>query len=125
MKKLLIIMLVMSLLTAASAQRHVVYVNSYVPVYSGFGWGVGFPPYGYYPYGYYPYGYSPYGYSYYYKPSRLDNQIAGINHDYDQKIQSVRMDKKLSGKARRQEIRHLKTERDKAIDNAKINYHRQ
>lgn len=117
MKKLLIIMLTMSLLTAASAQRHVVVVNSYVPVYSGFGWGVGFSPYA-------PFGYMPYGYNYY-RPSRLDNQIADINHDYDQKIRSARMDKRLSGKARRQEIRNLRTERNKAIDDAKINYHRQ
>lgn len=112
-------MLTLSLSAAASAQRHVIVVNSYVPVYSGYSWG-----FGYSPYAYYPFGYIPYDDDYYYRPSQLDNQIADINHNYNQKIQSARMDKRLSGKARRQEIRSLKAKRNKAIDDAKINYHK-
>jgi len=122
MKKLLMIMLSVSILSVASAQRHgVVVVRSYAPVYSSFNVGLG---YGYSPF-YNPYYYSPYGYNNSYRPSKLDNQIAEITHDYADKIESARLDKTLSGSERREEIRNLKKERDKEIDEAKINYHKQ
>ncbi len=121
MKKLFILLLSISLVITASAQKRGAFiVNSYVPVYSGFGIGLG---YGFYPSYYSPY-YNPYGYNYGYRPSKLDNQIADINHDYADKIESVRLDKVLSGKEKRQEIKNLKKERDQEIDDAKVNYHK-
>jgi hypothetical protein len=75
------------------------------------------------------YGY-PY-YNYYMQPgvtpapSKLDQEIADITHDYEQKIESTRMDSSLKGKERRQEIRALKAERDSKIDLAKRNYYKQ
>ncbi len=121
MKKLLMIILSVSLFSAVTAQRHgVVVVRSYAPVYSSFNVGLG---YGYSPF-YNPY-YSPYGYNNNYRPSKLDNQIADITHDYADKIESVRLDKTLSGSQRREEIRNLKKERDNEINEVKINYHKQ
>ena len=78
-------------------------------------------------------GYAPfvyYGYPYYGtpiavpRPSKLDQEIADINHDYSEKIESVRMDNSLSGKERRQKIRELRSERDKVIDDARRNYYK-
>jgi len=68
--------------------------------------------------------YPPYGYSYNYgRPSRLDLEIQDIKNDYADRIKSVRMDKAMSGRERRQEIRDLKAERDKAILDAQRSYH--
>lgn len=58
-------------------------------------------------------------------PSKLDQEIADITHDYTQKIKSARMDRSLKGKQRRQEICVLKSERDARIDLAKRHYYQQ
>lgn len=58
-------------------------------------------------------------------PSKLDQEIADITHDYTQKIKSARMDHSLKGKQRRQDIRVLKSERDARIDLAKRHYYQQ
>ena len=118
MKKLFFIMLSMSLvMTVAAQKRSRIFVSSYMPVYSSVGFGFGLYPY-----------YSPYAYRYnnfYNRPSQLDNEIADINHEYADKIESARLDKTLSGKERRAEIKRLKNERDKKINDLKVNYHRQ
>ena len=116
------IMLSVSLVITVSAQKRGVIVRSYTPVYSTFGIGLG---YGYSPFYYNPYYYYPYGYRNSYRPSKLDIEIADITHDYADKIESVRLDKTLSGKEKRQEIKSLKKERDKEIDDVKMNYHKQ
>lgn len=89
------------------------------------GWG--YSPF-YSPFGYY--GYPYYGYPYYEaplpiaRPSKLDQEIADITHDYSEKIESVRMDHSLSRKERRHKIRELRSERDNEIYNAKRNYYK-
>lgn len=85
---------------------------------------------------YAPMFYSPfwYGYPYYSyymqpaitpAPSKLDQEIADITHDYAQRIESLRMDNSLKGKEKRQQIRALKEERDSKIDQAKRDYYKQ
>jgi hypothetical protein len=124
MKKLLIIMLSLGLVTAASAQHFVGRVGGF---YGGprVGIGIGYSPFYspfYNPY-YYPFGY-PYGYGYGSRPTKLGMQIEDIKNDYNDKIWSVKHDKSLSGKERRHQTRLLKQERDKDIDNAKLNYYK-
>ncbi|WPQ61515.1 hypothetical protein SIO70_24455 [Chitinophaga sancti] len=82
----------------------------YSPFYSPFGWGFG------------------YGYPYYaapYRPTKLDMQVMDIKNDYADRIASVKMDRDLSGRERRQEVRQLKRERDNAVYDAKRNYYKQ
>lgn len=90
-----------------------VIVHSYYPAY---GWGVGW----YYGYPYY----TPYYANPIVQPSKLDNEIASIHHDYDQKIASVKMDKSLSRKERKAAIKDLKKQRDDQIDDAKRDYYK-
>ena len=76
---------------------------------------------------YYSFWYSPFGWGYPYpyvqpRPSKLDQTVADIQHDYDQRISSARSS--LSGKEKRVEVRKLKENRDAAIDLAKRNYYR-
>lgn len=115
------ILLGVTIVTAASAKmpghmgggfagpRTTIVVNSgfYSPFYS---------PFGYYGYSGYPYYQAP--------PSKLDLQIMNIKTDYRDKISSVRMDDSLNGKARREKIRELKSERDHTILDAKRNYYK-
>lgn len=84
----------------------------YSPFYSpwGYGWGWGGYPY---------YAAAPY------RPSKLDLQVMDIKNDYSDRIASVKMDRDLSGKERRQEVRQLKRERDNAVYDAKRNYYKQ
>jgi hypothetical protein len=123
MKKLLVIsVLSLAVVFSASAQRfsHGVGVGFYTGprVIVGGGWGFYAPLY---PYWAYP----PYGYGYYRPMSRLDMQIQDIRHDYSEKIASVKQDKSLTHKQRRQQVRALKHDRDLAIDDAKRNYYKQ
>jgi hypothetical protein len=126
MKKLLIIMLSVGLALGASAQRFgghgvgfygggprvVVGVGGYYPFYSPF----------YNPY--YPFGVYPYGNGYGNRPSKLGMQIQDIKNDYNDRIWSVKHDKSLTGKERRHQVHLLKQERDRDIDNAKLNYYK-
>ena len=121
MKKLLVIsVLSLAVVFSASAQKFV-HGGFYggPRVFVGGGWGIYAPLY-YNPYWAYP----PYGYGYYRPTSRLDTQVSNIKYDYSEKIASVRMDKSLTHKQRRQKIRELKHERNNAIDDAKRNYYK-
>jgi hypothetical protein len=122
MKKLLVIsVLSLAVVFSASAQHLVRAGGGFYGgprVFVGGGWGIYAPLY-YNPYWAYP----PYGYGY--RPtSRLDMQVSDIKYDYSEKIASVRLDKSLTHKQRRQKIRELKHERNNAIDDAKRNYYK-
>lgn len=94
--------------------RPVVVVHSgfYSPYYGPYGaWGFG------YPFGY-PYAAVPY------RPSKLDMKVQDIRNDYADKIESVKMDRSLSGKERRQKVREFKAERDHEIRDTKANYYK-
>ena len=131
MKKLMIILLSTGILSFglasdASAQRggHIGFGGGFYGPRVVVGGGY-YAPY-YYPGLYFgvPWGY-PYGYPYYgygYAPSRLQMQIADIKQDYSDRIASVRSDRSLTGKERRQKVRDLKHERDNAIADAERNY---
>jgi hypothetical protein len=120
MKKMIFIMAALVVTMTVSAQKrggvyfrprtHVIISGGYSPYYS---------PY-YNPW----YGPQFYNAPVYHRPSKLDLQIADIKNDYSDRIWSVKHDKSMSGKERRQEVRQLKHDRDKAIMDAKINYHR-
>jgi len=124
MKRLLVIsVLSLAVVFGAFAQRFIhgggVTYYSAPRVVVGGGWGFYAPLY---PYWAYPY--PPYGYGYYRPMSKLDMQVQDIRHDYSEKIASVKQDKSLTGKQRRQQVRALKHERDNAIDDAKRNYYK-
>lgn len=94
--------------------------------------GVGlYSPYG--PYGYYsPFFMSPYGpfaYPYYYdshgRASQLALNVRDIRNEYADRIYSVKHDSRISHKERRQKVRELKREREKAIQDEIMNYHKQ
>ena len=115
MKKLLIIMLSLSMVLAASAQHS--FYHSHVVVVGGGYYGP------YYPYGIgfgYPYPY----YGYPLRPTKLDIRIEDIKNDYKERIWAVRHDKSLPGKERRREVRQLKHDRDQAILDVRKNYYR-
>ncbi len=95
-------------------------VYRYAPAF-GYGMGLG--------YGYAPFRYSPFGDPFYSRsnsferlPSELQLQIEEITNDYAYQISSVRSDKTLPRKERKQQIRELKHEREDAIIKAKRNY---
>lgn len=70
-------------------------------------------------YGYpYPYTAVPY------QPTKLDIQVADIKNEYADKIESVRLDKDLTGKERRAQVREFRRERDRAVLEAKRNYYK-
>jgi len=78
-----------------------------------------YSPFGYYGYPYYPYAtVAP-------QPTKLDMEIADIKNDYADKIASVRLDRSLTGKERREQIRAFRRERDNAVLEAKRNYYKQ
>ncbi|MES1220862.1 MAG: hypothetical protein ABUT20_35505 [Bacteroidota bacterium] len=121
MKKIMIIMLSLGLAVGASAQRFshggVYYSRPRVIVTGGFY----APFYPFYSPFYYPYpGYYGYGY----RPTKLDMQIHDIKADYADRIYSVKQDKSLTRKERRQKIHDLRVQRDNEIDNAKRNYYK-
>src|ERR1700733_4135836 len=126
MKKLLIIVMSLSLVLGASAQRGFHgggYIHSGPRVIVGGGF---YSPYYYGPFyspfysPFYPYGYYGYGY----RPSKLDMQIQDIKNDYKDRIWSVKNDQTLTHKEKRKQIRQLKQERDKDINDAKLNYYK-
>ncbi len=121
-------MLAITVTLGASAQRisHGFRGGYYAPVtrvyISPFSYGIGFG----YPYLGYPYAaFSPYGYPhnrYRQTPYKLSLQIEEIKNDYKNQIKAARKDKTISHSQRRQEIRTLKADRDKAIIDAKMNF---
>lgn len=131
MKKIVIMMVVsLALASGASAQKsrgfHRGHTRVIVTPAIGFGYGFGYP---YFNYGFgYPYfGYPPYGYGFApYRPSsRLDAQIEAIRADYGYKIKAARKDKSVPKAERKQNILALKSEREKAIADAEMNYQNQ
>ena len=118
----LIIICALGLTLSASAQKvvHVV-PRARVSVGVGFG-GFGYSPF----YGYYNpfYAYPPYGYGYNARPSKLDLEIEDIRNDYKDRIWSARHDEHLSRKDRRKEVHTLKSERDQAVLQAKMDYYK-
>jgi hypothetical protein len=125
MKKLFVVLLSLGLALGASAQ-HFVHGGGYFyggpRIGVGFGFNSPFYPFGYYPYGYNPYG--PYGNGYGPRPSRLTMQIEDIKNEYKGKIWTVKEDKSLTHKQKRQQIRQLKLQRDETIDQARRTYYR-
>lgn len=129
MKRVLVIMMALSLCASAFAQRkgggyyHVYRPRVVVVPSIGFGVGYGYPFYGYPLYAY-PYAFPYYGYPYGYQrtPSKLALQIQSINLDYKNRIKTVRHDKSLSRSERRNEIRNLKTEKEQAIIQAQRDF---
>lgn len=122
MKKLLIVLFSVGLALGANAQKghHGGYRVIRPRVVVGFGYSPFYNPF------YSPYSpwYNPYGYnSFYSRPSKLDLEIQDIRLDYEDRIQSVKMDDGLSRKEKRLLIKDLKYDRDKAIIQAKKDYY--
>ncbi|TWV93348.1 hypothetical protein [Chitinophaga pinensis] len=127
MKKVIIVLVLTAMVQVASAMppmhgggfRGGFYPRTTVVVGGGF-YNPYFSPFGFYygaPYGY-PYSAAPY------QPTKLDMQVADIRNDYADKIESVKLDKSLTGKERRAQIRTFKQERDQAVLDAKRNYYK-
>lgn len=120
MKKLLVLLVAVTLGIGASAQHRYIGRHYYRPrttvIVSG----------GYYPYYASPYGYGYWGRPYYYysRPSRLALEIEDIQTDYQDRIWSVRHDDRLTKREKKLRIHQLKSERDQAIRNAERNSYR-
>ena len=131
MKKLMITGLLAVALSGAYAQRHsggVVVVRPRTTYIVGSGF---YSPYysPFYSSFYSPFN-SPFGFgsqlgqrSVQPKPTKLDQTMADIEHEYSQRISSARA--ALSGKEKRDEVRRLKEARDAEIDLAKRNYYKE
>lgn len=132
MKRVLVIMVFLSLCANVFAQRKGGYYPHYhsrvvvVPtVRYGVDFGFGYPFYPYsafgYPYGFPYYGY-PYPYSYTRLPSELELQIQSVKQEYNGRIKAVRHDKSLSRADRKKEIQDLKSQREQAVTQAHLDY---
>lgn len=129
MKKMMIVLLSLGLALGASAQRGHgggyshgggYYVRPRISL--GLGYYAPFGPYGYYsPFYMYPYG--PYS-GFHSKPSRLSMNIQDIRNDYADRIWSAKRDTRVSHKERRKNVRSLKRERDKAVQDEIMNYYK-
>jgi len=86
----------------------------------GYGYGYGYPFLGYPFMGYPPYPY----YGSRRTPAQLNMQIQEIKNEYHDKIKATRKDKSISKTERKQQIRNLKSEKDKEILNATMDYRR-
>ena len=118
MKTILIICIALADTTGAAAQKYGRHSYYRPRVRTQIGVGIG-----------YSLLYSPYAYPYYdgtiyRRPTRLENEIADIKAEYNDKIWSARHDKSLSRSKRKKEVHDLKSERDKAIRDTEYNYHR-
>jgi hypothetical protein len=130
MKKIIIMMVVsLALASATYAQKGRGFYRGHTRViiapaigfgYGGFGYGYPYFNYGFgYPFAPYPFGY---GFAPYRPASRLDAQIAAIKADYGYRIKAARKDKSVPKAERKQNILALKSEREKAIANAELNF---
>ena len=123
MKTILMFCLAIVITSAASAQKYDRYRYSRPRVRTSISVGIGTPYYSpYYSPFYRPYSY--YSTPIYSRPTRLDNEIADIKAEYNDRIWSARHDNSLSKSERKAEIRRLKSERDRAIRDAEYSYHR-
>jgi hypothetical protein len=119
MKTILMLCAAFVITASASAQKYNRYPYPKSRVHSSISVGIGSP---YYSPFYRPYSY--YGTPIYSRPTRLENEIADIKADYNDRIWSVKHDNSLSKSERKNEVRRLKSERDRAIRDAEYNYHR-
>lgn len=119
MKTIVMICFALVVAGAASAQKYDRHRYSRPRVRTSVSIGIGSP---YYSPFYRPYPY--YNAPIYSRPTRLDNEIANIRAEYNDRIWSARHDKSLSKSERKREIRLLKSERDRAIRDAEYSYHR-
>ena len=120
MKTILMFCFVFVIAIGASAQKYnKQYYSSPPRVHTSISLGIGN---GYYPY-YSPFYQPYYSVPLYTRPTRLENEIADIKADYNDRIWSAKHDNSLSKSERKSEVRRLKTERDKAIRNAEYGYH--
>jgi hypothetical protein len=133
MKKMMFVLMALGITLGAAAQRGHgggsyhgggYYVRPRISV--GLGLYAPYGAYGYYsPFFMSPYG--PYGYPYYgprTRPSKLSMNVQDIKNDYADRIWSVRHDTRISHKERRKEVRALKQERDKAVQDEIMNYYK-
>jgi len=121
MKTILMFCLAIVITSAASAQKYNRHRYPQSRVRTSISFGIGSPYYS--PY-YSPRPYAYYGTPIYSRPTRLENEIADIKADYNDRIWSARHDQSLSKSERKREIRRLKSERDRAIRDAEYSYHR-
>ena len=121
MKTILMFCLAIVITSAASAQKYNRHRYPQSRVRTSISLGIGSPYYS--PY-YSPRPYPYYGTPIYSRPSRLENEIADIKADYNDRIWSARHDNSLSKSERKREIRRLKSERDRAVRDAEYSYHR-
>ena len=119
MKKLLIFSLTIIIAGAASAQKSKRYRVPPPRVRTSISVGIGTPYYS--PY-YRPY--PNYGPTMNARPLRVEQQIANIKADYKDRIWYARHNKSLLKRERKDEIRRLKFERDRAIRDLQYNYNR-
>ena len=123
MKKLITIVVAVCLTMAVAAQHGLSRSRIYI-VAPSYSFGLGYSPFYYSPFGYYPYGY-PYGYNNGYRSSsKLQMQIDDIKNDYSDKIKSAKHDTSLTKDEQKNIVHQLKTERDKAVNDAKTNYYK-
>jgi len=123
MKTILMMCLAFVITTGASAQKYNRHTYPQPRVHTSISVGIGSPYYSpYYSpfYRLYPY----YGTPIYSRPTRLENEIANIKADYNDRIWSAKHDNSLSKSERKAEVRRLKSERDRAIRDAEYSYHR-
>ena len=124
MKAILMFCVALVITASASAQKNNRYRYSQPRVRTSISVGIGngYSPY-YSPF-YRPYYRPYYGTPVYTGPTRLDNEIANIRADYNDRIWYTRQDKSLSKSERKREIRRLKSERDRAVREAEYSYRR-
>jgi len=137
MKKFLIVLLAIGLVSGASAQPKIgggfrgggahyirprvtviapyTYARPYYGLGNGYGLGFGYSPF-----------YDPFYRSQRFaaKPSQLDLQIEDIKNDYSYQISSAKHDKSLAKEERKQKVRDLKHEREDAIIEAKKQFYK-
>ena len=78
-----------------------------------------------YGYGYNPFYPNRYNNNYYYsRPSKLDLQIRDIENEYRDKKASVKLDKTLTRKQRREIFRALGREKERVVLEARRNYYK-
>ena len=122
MKKLIAIILVCGIGVSASAQHS---KGGHRSVRSHVSIGIGGGHYGHgYNRFYSPFNTYPYGNYNYNRPTGLDLDIQDIKNDYRDRIRSARLDKSVSRQQRKEIIRSLKFEKEKAIIDARRNYYK-
>ena len=125
MKQLFVILLLSGVAFSASAQHsrggHRA-VRSHVSIgigsHSTYGLGSGYNRY------YSPFNTFPSRSSNYNRPSQLDLEIRDIENEYRDRIWSAKQDKTLSRQQRKENVRALKYQREKAIIDTRRNYYK-